>query len=1077
MALVSPGVEVSVVDESQYLPAATNSVPYILIATAQNKVSGTGTGVATGTTAANANKVQLVTSQRELASLYGNPFFYSTTNGTPLNGYELNEYGLLAAHSVLGVSNRAYVQRVDVDLAALSARLTRPVGDADDNSYWLDTSETLWGLFEWNKATGKFTNVVPLAITSTDDLTAGVPKSSVGAIGDYAVVTTNASNPVYYKKSDNTWVLVGSDDWQNAHYSVQSGTTNPTLTAGHSFAINGSYVTASGTTVSTLASDINSATITGISAAAVDGKLEIYADSDVTPEGSSADGAWTIETGSSGTGTLLTDLGITAGTYYAPEFTQAKHTQLPRWKTTDTAPRPTGSLWQKTTSVNQGANMVVKQYDEGTDTWATLTVPLYADDATANKELDPAGGGRNISAGVVYGYLDWSENYTATLKLHVRSRTGDTVATSTAASPTMTASDAFTISASVKNSTTMSTPVTATLAGNTIADYAAAFNAANVPNTVASVTDGYLTIKHTQGGVIKITDTVGTPTLDAYGASSLSDVTGNMRVTADSASVLISNWNALTYEAKATEPTQDPANGTLWYHSAIDEVDIMVHDGSNWKGYRTVTNDVRGFDLSNTDVNGCQVSASAPTTQSDGTTSLAYGDLWLDTSDLENYPMVKRWESVDGTDQWVTIDNADQTTENGIVFGDARWSTADVDAVTGDIATIKALATSNYLDVDAPDENLYPAGTLLFNTRRSGYTVKEYKVNYFNATDFPNDSLPTNKDTWVTVSGNKADGSPYMGRKAQRQMVVAALKAGIDSNTDIREEQRTFNLLAAPGYPELMQNMVALNNDRNNTGFIIGDAPFRLTDNSSQLINWATDAMGQGTDSEDGLATNDPYAATFYPSARANDLSGNAVVVPASHAVLRTFIRNDDIGYPWLAPAGNRRGLIDNVTALGYVDGNTSEFVQVANRESVRDTLYENRINPLTFIPGSGLTNYGNKTLAGSSSALDRINVARLVAYLREKLEAVGKNFMFEPNDTITRNEVKNAVEQLLNDVTAKRGIYDYLVVCDETNNTPARIDRNELYIDIAIEPTKAVEFIYIPVRIKNTGEIEAGNV
>jgi len=585
MALVSPGVEVSVVDESQYLPASTNSVPYILIATAQNKVSGTGAGVATATTAANANKVQLVTSQRELASLYGSPFFYSTTNGTPLNGYELNEYGLLAAHSVLGVSNRAYVQRVDVDLAALSARLTRPVGDADDNSYWLDTSETLWGLFEWNKATGKFTNKVPLAITSTDDLTGGVPKSSVGAVGDYAVVTTNTANPVYYKKSDNTWVLVGSDDWQNAHYSVQSGTTNPTLTAGHTLVINGTTVTASGTTVSTLASDINSNGITGITAAAVDGKLEIYADSDVTPEGSSADGAWTI---ANGTGTLLTDLSITAGTYYAPEFTQAKHTSLPRWKTTDTAPRPTGSLWQKTTSVNQGANMVVKQYDEGTDTWATLTVPLYADDATANKELDPAGGGRNISAGVVYGYLDWSENYTATLKLHVRSQTGDTVVVSNVANPTLTNAETFTISASVKGSTTMSTPVTATLGGTTIDDYAAAFNAANVANTVASVTDGYLTIKHTQGGAIEIKDTSGSPTLDAFGVTDPADLTANTRTKADGSTVLFSNWNTLTYEAKATEPTQDPANGTLWYHSAIDEVDIMVHDGSNWKGYRTV---------------------------------------------------------------------------------------------------------------------------------------------------------------------------------------------------------------------------------------------------------------------------------------------------------------------------------------------------------------------------------------------------------------------------------------------------------------------------------------------------------
>jgi len=658
----------------------------------------------------------------------------------------------------------------------------------------------------------------------------------------------------------------------------------------------------------------------------------------------------------------------------------------------------------------------------------------------------------------------------------VRSQTGDTVVTSVNANPTMTNADAFTISASVKNSTTMSTPVTATLAGTTIQDFASAFNAANVANTVASVTDGYLTIKHTQGGVIELKETVGTPVQDAYGITSFADLVTNSRVKADNSTVLFSNWNTLTYEAKATEPTQDPSNGTLWYHSAIDEVDIMIHDGSAWKGYRNVTNDVRGFDLSDTDVTGCQVSASAPTQQSDET-ALEYGDLWLDTSDLENYPLLKRWEAVDGVDQWVTIDNTDQTTENGIVFADARWSTADVDPVTGDIATIKALAVSNYLDIDAPNSALYPAGTLLFNTRRSGYTVKEYKVNYFNATAFPDDSVPTNKDAWVTVSGNKADGSPYMGRKAQRQMVVAALKAGIDSNTEIREEQRQFNLLAAPGYPELMQNMVALNNDRNNTGFIIGDSPFRLTDNSEGIINWATDAMGLGTDSEDGLVTNDPYASVFYPSARANDLSGNAVVVPASHAVLRTFIRNDEVGYPWLAPAGNRRGLIDNVTALGYVDAQTSEFVQVANREAVRDTLYENKVNPLTFVPGAGLTNYGNKTVAGASSALDRINVARLVAYLREKLEAVGKAFMFEPNDTITRNEVKNAVEQLLNDITAKRGIYDYLVVCDETNNTPARIDRNELYVDIAIEPTKAVEFIYIPVRIKNTGEIEAGNL
>jgi phage tail sheath protein FI len=84
---------------------------------------------------------------------------------------------------------------------------------------------------------------------------------------------------------------------------------------------------------------------------------------------------------------------------------------------------------------------------------------------------------------------------------------------------------------------------------------------------------------------------------------------------------------------------------------------------------------------------------------------------------------------------------------------------------------------------------------------------------------------------------------------------------------------------------------------------------------------------------------------------------------------------------------------------------------------------------------------------------------------------------VFEPNDQITRNEISNAIEGLMVDLVAKRGIYDYLVVCDESNNTPARIDRNELYVDIAIEPVKAIEFIYIPLRIKNTGEISSGQV
>jgi phage tail sheath protein FI len=134
--------------------------------------------------------------------------------------------------------------------------------------------------------------------------------------------------------------------------------------------------------------------------------------------------------------------------------------------------------------------------------------------------------------------------------------------------------------------------------------------------------------------------------------------------------------------------------------------------------------------------------------------------------------------------------------------------------------------------------------------------------------------------------------------------------------------------------------------------------------------------------------------------------------------------------------------------------------------------MHTAKINPITFFSGTGIVNFGNLTKASGSSALDRINVARLTVYLRTQLDKIAKPFIFEPNDTLTRNEIKSAIESFLLELVGQRGLYDFLVVCDETNNTALRIDRNELYVDIAIEPVKSVEFIYIPLRIKNTGEI-----
>jgi hypothetical protein len=735
------------------------------------------------------------------------------------------------------------------------------------------------------------------------------------------------------------------------------------------------------------------------------------------------------------------------------------------------------------------------------------------------------GGGRNIAANAIYVQYDVIPetvvagsiyNNTASFKIFRRASTGPTRITGDTTTPTFTASETFTLQASAPGSTTLTSPVTVTLPGTTSADFVAAVSAANVPFVSAVVnSDGSITMVHSQGGVIVVDDTSGTPIADA---GFNTDVTGVRAGAGEfTGALILSNWIAATYTASLDAPDQDPADGRLWYYSAVDQVDIMIQSGNAWQGYRNVSVDVRGFNLTQTNPTGPIVSATEPTTQTDDT-ALVYGDLWIDTSNLEIYPVIKRWEQLEGVDQWVTIDNTDQTTSNGILFADARWApNGTTDPIVDAIPTITSLLTSDYLDLDAPNPALYPTGTLLFNTRRSGFNVKRFDVDYFNTATNTNISVdpyssttayltgnkvlfngeiyvaiasttgnaPTDPtywslletNAWVTAVGNRADGSPYMGRLSQRQVVVAALKSAIDTQETLREEQVEFNLIACPQYPELIVNMVALNNERSNTGFVIGDTPMRLPSNGNDIVSWATNNGGLGFVTGDGLSLSDAYLGTFYPSCQTTDLSGQLVVQPPSHMMLRTIVRSDEVAYPWLAPAGVRRGVIDNASQIGYINAATGEFVTIATGQGLRDVLYTNKINPITFIPGVGITNYGNKTESAIDSALDRINVARLVAFIRGRLNEIGKQFVFEPNDQITRNEITNAITGLMNDLIAKRGIYDYLVVCDLSNNTPARIDRNELYVDIAIEPVKAVEFIYIPVRIKNTGEISGGEV
>jgi len=1113
MALVSPGVQVSVIDESFYTPAEPGTTPMIFVATAQDKANASGTGTAQGTLAANAGVPYLLTSQRDLADTFGDPVFQVDSNNNPIHGSELNEYGLQAAYSYLGVSNRAWVVRANIDLDELSPSADAPAATPADGTYWLDTSSSLFGVFEWNgnsaSVTGgqSFTNQVPVVITDTTQVVnyAGedyTPKASIGAVGDYAMVALTTVNTLWYKNSSGNWVEVGSEDWAASWPTIRGTATPSQINTTGTIEIDGTTVAiTSGDTVSDVADTINSVFPSGpISADAVDGRLEIYsygAGADSTPGG-----ALVVV----GDNAILTELGIDSSTYYPPALQISRHTSVPEFKTTDTAPRPTGSVWLKTTTPNLGARWRVKIWNDETKLWENVEAPIYDSNADALVGLDLAGGGINLPVGSVYVQSNVADDTLpmATFKIYRRENSGATTVTSAQITESkLTAGDyTFTVAATTASSL-FSTPVTISAVDNTgsggldnsikglttDADTVAGLiNSANIANVVASVdSQNRVVISHTQGGEIRFVDTDGLVTvmgLTAFvsttsGTPNLYYVPGTDGTTSPQ-QLQASNWKVLSYTASDNEVTALTTNGRLWYNSIVDEVDILVNTGTEWVGYQydgvsgisgnaspyyTATGSLK------TDPNGPIVTASEPTLQSDGT-ALVNGDIWIDTADLENYPQIYRYNAA--TQTWDLLDKADQTTENGVLFADARYATS---GAASDASDIVDLLASDYVDPDCPDPALYPKGMLLWNLRRSGFNVKRFERNYIDTNDdnirFGDEDMSTYyPHRWVTESGNQADGSGSFGRNAQRKVVVQALQAMVNSNEDIRDnESRIFNLLACPGYPELIGELISLNYDRGLDAFIVGDSPFRLTPDATSLNDWATNVNTVVEDNDQGLISRDEYLGVFYPSGFTSDNFGNNVVVPPSHMMLRTIALSDQVSFPWFAPAGTRRGGITNASSTGYID-NEGEFVAVALNEGQRDTLYTNSVNPITFITGAGLVNYGQKTRSRGASSLDRINVARLVIYLRSQLNQLAKPYIFEPNDKITRDEIKQAAESLLLELVGQRALYDFLVVCDESNNTPSRIDRNELYLDIAIEPVKAVEFIYIPLRLKNTGEI-----
>jgi phage tail sheath protein FI len=181
--------------------------------------------------------------------------------------------------------------------------------------------------------------------------------------------------------------------------------------------------------------------------------------------------------------------------------------------------------------------------------------------------------------------------------------------------------------------------------------------------------------------------------------------------------------------------------------------------------------------------------------------------------------------------------------------------------------------------------------------------------------------------------------------------------------------------------------------------------------------------------------------------------------VPVSGFCAAVMAFTDFNDAQWFAPAGLNRGIISNV-----ID------VAVNPNKGQRDVLYYNRINPVVKFQGEGIVIWGQKTLQSKASAFDRINVRRLFLHLEKSVTKMARNFLFEFNDDNTRARFRGTVSPFLADIKARRGVYDYLVVCDESNNTPLVIDSNEFRAEILVKPTRVAEFIKLTFTAVGTG-------
>jgi len=371
-----------------------------------------------------------------------------------------------------------------------------------------------------------------------------------------------------------------------------------------------------------------------------------------------------------------------------------------------------------------------------------------------------------------------------------------------------------------------------------------------------------------------------------------------------------------------------------------------------------------------------------------------------------------------------------------------------ISKVIGD-QTLQYNATENYIEVSGsyPNASRYVRVKEVSNTLNYFDNAGDAKAEYVNFIPEVGSGSFSGGAGSNIPSGVAANY--YENIDAQTQGLVGA---DYDDMLDLlaNADDYRFNLLAVPGLTDAShssQITKAISNAQTRGDhMVIAD----LVNYGSTLAGVKTEAAGRDTS----------YAASYWPWLRTIDPdSGENVWVPASVMIPGVYAFNDNSTDPWFAPAGINRGGLGTVISA-------ERKLSATNR----DELYAANVNPIATFPGTGVVVYGQKTLQKKSSALDRVNVRRLLIELKGYISQVALNLVFEQNTAATRNNFLAQVNPYLESVQQRQGLYAFRVIMDDSNNTPDVIDRNQLVGQIYIQPTRTAEFIYLDFNLQPTG-------